>query len=82
MGIEAEVYSENWTPESLLNADDGGAGFRACLDLLARKQAAFKAVLDRGVSPDEFQKGQAILGAYDAAIKGMRLAWEKRHGRG
>lgn len=78
MGILEDMLGEDWKPASVMTREDGGRALREAQDVLRQRRASLKAQLDRGVAPDEFKKGQALLDSYDAAIAGLELAWKKR----
>lgn len=78
MAKQYDMYDEDWTPGEILAEDQSGTNLREMLDVLKGVQSKFKSALDRGVTPDEFAKGSALLAGFDAAAKGLTLAWEKR----
>ncbi|MDR3211636.1 MAG: hypothetical protein LBU79_06955 [Planctomycetota bacterium] len=78
MGLETDILADEWSPLSLLAANDA-AGWRTLLDVMQQRRADFKTQLDRGVSQSEFKQGTALLESYDAALKGLELAWSRRH---
>ena len=75
MAVADVMNREDWKAEDILEADDGGRMMREAIDALRTSQAGLKARLDRGVAPAEFQKGQALLASYDAAVAGLEKAW-------
>ena len=77
--MSADAYGENWDPGEALTQDGGGVGLRRVKDVLSQAQGALKAKMDRGVSPEEFKTGQALLRGYDAAMQGLERAWERRN---
>ena len=77
--MPTDVYGPDWDPDEALTGDAGGIGLRRIVDALRQGQGALKAKLDRGVAPDEFKKGQALLESYAAAMRGMERAWERRN---
>lgn len=76
-----DMYSDSWTPGELLAGDGNGQELAAMKNTLLASRNKYKAVLDKGVSPDEFKKGEVLLAAYDAAIRGLETAWAIRHGK-
>ena len=76
MGID--VYSEDWDPAKTLAEDAQGLNLRLVTDALRQGQGKLKRKLDSGVTPDEFKRGQALIGSYDAAIRGMEQAGAKQ----
>ncbi len=82
MGMMEEMLKDGWNPAGVVTAEDEGRALREAQEALRQRRAFFKARLDRGVSPDEFQKGQALLDSFDAAVSGLELAWKKRGGKG
>jgi hypothetical protein len=81
MGMLEEMLSEDWDVAALVARNNGGQGVRGAQDVLRQRRAALKAQLDRGVSPEEFKKGQALLESFDAAVSGLELALQNRIGR-
>ncbi|MDR1519821.1 MAG: hypothetical protein LBU23_06710 [Planctomycetota bacterium] len=79
MGLREEMYGDGWLPEEMLAGDADGRGLREVLEALSQSQARLKAELDRGVAPDQFKKGQALLTSYEAAKQGLEKAWAKKH---
>jgi len=77
--MSTDVYSPDWNPGEALTGDAGGIGLRLIVDALRRGQGELKAGLDRGVTPDEFKRGQALLESYAAAMRGVERAWEQRN---
>jgi len=77
--MNADIHGDDWDPGEALAKDGSGAALRQIRDALQQGQAVLKARLDRGVAPEEFRRGQALLGSYAAAARGMERAWEKRH---
>lgn len=82
MAIDYDMHSEDWTPGEVLAEDVTGGRLRDMLDALRQSQGRYKAALDRGVTPDEFAKGTALVASYDAAMGGLQRSWTKRHKRG
>ncbi|MDR1534534.1 MAG: hypothetical protein LBU64_05475 [Planctomycetota bacterium] len=76
MGTEI-FYRDDWSVEAALDGSEGKGNLRALLDHLSQKRASFKRKLDRGVTKDEFARGEAILKAYDAAMGGLEIAGGK-----
>ncbi len=66
----------------LVAARDGRRALREAREALQQRRTLLKGKLDKGVSPEDFKKGQALLGAFDAAAAGLELAWKKREGNG
>ena len=80
MGMDAcDVYADDWDPAKTLADDAQGRTLRSATEALRRGQGALKRKLDLGVTPDEFKRGQALLGGYEAAMRGLERAWTKRH---
>ncbi len=82
MAIDYDMYSEDWTPGEVLESDGNGARLREILDALHQGQRKFRAVLDKGVTPAEFETGKALLAGFDAAAAGLQRSWNKRHKHG
>ncbi len=82
MGMMEEMLREDWDPAEIVAREDGGRALREAQEALRQRRSAFKAQLDRGVSPDDFKKGQALLESFDAAVAGLELAWNNRGGKG
>ncbi len=82
MGMMEEMVKGGWDPAAVVTAEDGGRALREAQEALRQRRGFLKARLDRGVSPDDFKKGQALLQSFDAAISGLELAWKKRVGKG
>jgi hypothetical protein len=80
MAVIDAMRSEDWKAEDVLAADDGGRMLREAVDALRTARAGLKARLDRGVTPADFKKGQALLASYDAAVAGLEKAWLQAHG--
>ncbi len=74
-----DVYAEDWTPGEGIAADTDGSMLRQVQNALLDSRGRLKAILDKGVSPADFQKGEALLSAYDAAMRGMEKSWNRRH---
>jgi hypothetical protein len=77
--MSTDVYRADWDPAEALAGDGGGVALRRITDALSQGQGALKAKLDRGVAPDEFKRGQALLESYTAAMRGVERAWEQRN---
>ena len=75
MGLD--VYAEDWDPAKALTDDVQGQALRAATEALRQGQGTLKRKLDRGVTPDEFKRGQALLEGYEAAVRGLERAWAK-----
>ena len=73
-----DIRGEDFDLGAALAREDGSAVFRQVTDALRQGRQGLKTALDRGVAPDEFKRGQALLAGYDAALRGMDRAWEKR----
>lgn len=80
MDVEREMYADDWAIGEMLDKDADGRMLKDMRDVLIQRRAAVRTELDRGVTPDEFTKGQALVAGYDAALKGLELAWDRRHG--
>ena len=76
-----DLYGEDWDPGVALANDGGGAALRRVKDALHQGLQSLKAKLDRGVAPDEYRNGQALMEGYAAALRGVERAWERRHKR-
>ena len=76
MGLD--VYAEDWDPAKVLADDVQGQALRAATEALRQGQGTLKRKMDRGVTPDEFKRGQTLLDGYEAAIRGLDRAWAKR----
>ena len=76
--MEMDIYAEDWDPAKALADDAQGRALRAATEVLRQGQGVLKRNLDRGVPPDEFKRGQALLDGYEAAIRGLDRAWAKR----
>ena len=80
MGMAEEMLKDGWSPLAAVEADSPVA-FEEMKDVLFAGRNAFRAELDKGVSPETFKRGQAFLAAYDAALSGLDKARRKRgHG--
>ncbi|MDR3077297.1 MAG: hypothetical protein LBV15_00860 [Planctomycetota bacterium] len=75
-----DIYAEDWSPGADLDRDKDGGALREMLGALRQSQALLKTQLDRGVPPDDFKRGQALMDSYEAARQGLEKAWGKRHG--
>lgn len=75
------LYTDDCDIEAVLRHDAAGAALREMLDALSQRRADVKRILDKGVTPVDFARGRALLGSYDAALKGLEQAWDKRHKR-
>lgn len=80
MSPEYDMFSEDWAPGEVLAEDSSGAKLRELTDHLLEGRRKIKTALDKGVSPEEYEKGTAMIAAYASAIAGLELAWKKRHG--
>lgn len=80
MSVIDKMHSDQWDIGETLDRDVSGKALREIRDLLEQQRFALKRELDRGVTPDEFRRGEALLGSFDAALSGLEEAWQKRHG--
>ncbi|MDR2390600.1 MAG: hypothetical protein LBE84_02820 [Planctomycetota bacterium] len=80
MEIAEEMAKDGWSPAPAVESESP-ALFRKLTGELADRRYALGRILDKGVSPDEFKKGRALLAAYDAALAGLEKARGKRTGR-
>ena len=80
MGLSEDIYGDGWDPAKTLADDATGVKLRELLGILGQNRAKLKSALDRGVPPDEFKSGQALLAGYDAAVRGLEAAWTREHG--
>ena len=74
-----DLYGDDWDPAAALEKDGSGMALRRVDETLQQGLRTLKAKLDRGVAPDEFQRGKALLESYAAASRGMEKAWKRRH---
>lgn len=81
MAIDYDMHSEDWAPGEVLAEDVAGGRLRDMLDALRQAQGKYKMALEKGVAPDEFAKGVALIASYDAAMGGLQRSWAKRHTR-
>ena len=79
MGIAEEMAKDDWSPASAVESESP-ALYRELTGELAGRRSALGRILDKGVSPDEFKRGRALLAAYDAALGGIEKARDKRTG--
>lgn len=79
MQTASDMYTDDYDIGAALDRDVNGAALRDMRDILHARQMELKRALDRGVTPAEFQSGQAMLASYEAARRGLDAAWEKRH---
>ncbi|MDR1613530.1 MAG: hypothetical protein LBT97_12230 [Planctomycetota bacterium] len=79
MGIAEEMAKDGWSPASAVDSESP-ALYRKLTGELTSRRYALGRTLDKGVSPGEFQKGRALLAAYDAALDGLEKARNKRTG--
>lgn len=73
-----DMYSDDWSLQGILAGCDCDRLVKETVDGLRMNQAKLKAILDKGVKPDKFKKGQTLLSSYEAAIQGIERAWDKR----
>ena len=73
-----DVYADDWDPAEAFAGDAQGHALRQATEALRQGQGVLKRKLDRGVPPDDFKRGQALLDGYDAAIRGLERAWAKQ----
>lgn len=64
----------------ILAGDKSGVERRRLEEALCGGRNVLKARLDRGVAREEFEKGQHLLAAYEAALRGLERVWTQRHG--
>ncbi len=76
---EKDLYSDDWAPGRLLEGDVGGRALGEMRDVLLAGRGRLKRVLDQGVTPQDFKKGELLLGAYEAAVSGLEKSWKRRH---
>ncbi|MDR0362002.1 MAG: hypothetical protein LBJ46_04875 [Planctomycetota bacterium] len=79
MGITEEMLRDDWSPSSAIESESPVL-FQELTGELTGRRSALMRILDKGVSPDEFKKGRALLAAYDAALSGLGKARNKRGG--
>lgn len=77
MGIAEDMAREDWSPREAVKAESP-ALFQELSAALSGKRSTLARELDKGVAPDAFKKGQALLAAYDAALAGLEKARGRR----
>lgn len=79
MDAASEMYNDDWDIGAMLDGDVNGRYLRDIVDVLEQRRRELKRELDKGVTPNEFRRGEAELTCFDAAVNGLNEVWRKKH---
>lgn len=77
MGVAEDMVRDDWSPLAAMESESPIL-FQEVAAVLAGKRSSLARELDKGVAPDRFVKGQALLAAYDSALCGLEKARNRR----